>query len=689
MRIPRVALAAALVVLAVMLTTSRAHAVQVSPSAGSGLAGQTVDININTSTLTGLNVQSFQFDLSYNPSVISVTDVLEAGNLVGIAGWGDAEFHVTTVNANSAILSVSAAGNAVLTGSGALLRVRFLVNPLLLDGSSSTLALSNLVFNEGTPNDTTANNSFSVGVTPRITINQNTAEVIRDQTTSFTVSGTVTNPVSWFTTNPAIATITNAGVLTGVAPGSVKVFAVDNVGRRDTTDGFILVRGMGISLTNTSFVHGQSGSLPILVTSLTGLGVRSGQFTLAFNGALVTATGVSTPSGTLLNGWGPTFFHADPNKCTVDFAGATDLNGSGVLCYVTFVATGINSGGTGLTFDQALFNETLVAKPTSASLTVNPLPTITVNPDVITLLAGQTQQYTITGTPTLPITWSVVDPTIATISPTGLLTAVKGGTTQVRAIDQLGATDLTTSLTVYDFKVTLNTVKGPPGSTVRVSLISDRLVGSLGIQSMQYNIAWSGVNIVNANALASGLAGVWDPQDILDLNVNPNIKVVAAGISPLDNSGLEVNALEFKISPSAPLGTVIPLTLTQLLFNEGNPTVTTVNGSITVSVAADAPGIGARVLALAPCEPNPLRTSGRVRFSLPEAAAGGERVRLTVHGLDGARVRTLVDESLGAGEHEASWDGRDDRGRPLAPGLYFTRLQWRDTGLTRKLTVTR
>ena len=119
------------------------------------------------------------------------------------------------------------------------------------------------------------------------------------------------------------------------------------------------------------------------------------------------------------------------------------------------------------------------------------------------------------------------------------------------------------------------------------------------------------------------------------------------------------------------------------------PTVTTVNGSITVSVAADAPGSSSRALALAPCEPNPLRTSGRVRFSLPEAAAGGERVRLTVHGLDGARVRTLVDEPLGAGDHEALWDGRDDRGRPLAPGLYFTRLQWRDNGLTRKLTLTR
>ncbi len=689
MRIHRVALATASTLLAMLLVASSADAVQVSPSAGNGLAGQTVDISINTSSLTGLGVRSLQLDLAYNPSVITVTDVVEAGNLVGVAGWGDAEFHITTNNANSATLNLSAAGNAALTGSGAMLRVRFLVNPALLNGSNSSLILSNLIFNEGTPNDTTTNANFSVGVTPQIAINQNTAEVIRGQTTAFTVSGTVANPVSWFTTNPAIASINATGVLTGVAPGTVRVYAVDNAGRRDTTDGFILVRGMGISVTNSTFVNGQTGTLPINVTTLTGLGIRSGQFKLSYNSALVTAISVATPAGTLLNGWGPTVFHSGLGNCTVDFVGSSDLNGAGVLCYITFQATGSNSGGTGIIFDQALFNESLEAKPTSGSLTVQALPSITVYPDVVSLLAGQTQQFTLSGTPTAPISWSVVDPTIATISSTGLLTAVKGGVTQVRAIDALGSTDLTTSLTVFDFKVTLSTVKAPPGAKVRISLNADRLVGSLAIQSMQYIVSWSGANITGAKALASGLAGIWDPQNVVDLNLNPSIRVAAAGVAPLDNSGTEVHALEFTLSPTAPLGTVIPLTLSQLLFNEGSPVVTTFNGSIQVSVSSDAPAAGTLALALAPCEPNPMQGLGRVRFSLPVALAGGERVRLTVHGLDGRRVRTLLDDRLGAGEHEARWDGRDDAGHLLATGLYFTRLEWRGRALSRKLTLTR
>lgn len=689
MRILRVALATAVVLLAALFAATGAHAVQVSPSPGSGLAGQVVDININTSNLTGLNVRSLQFDLTYNPNVISVTDVLEAGNLVGVAGWGDASFHITQNNVNSSTLNISTAGSTALTGSGALLRVRFLVNPALLNGSSSAMTLSNLIFNEGTPNDTTANANFTVGVTPQIAINQNSAEIVRGQTTSFTVSGTVSNPVSWFTTNPAIATINAAGVLTGVAPGDVRVYVVDNASRRDTTDGFITVRGMGISVSTSSFIIGQTVTVPINVTSLTGLGIRSGQFRLVYNGALVRATSVTTPPGTLLNNWGPALIHADATGCTVDFVGATDLAGAGILCNVTFVAATQLTGASGLSFGEALFNETLVAKPTGSSISVLPLPTITVNPDDVTLLAGQTQQYTVSGTPTLPITWSVVDPTIATISPTGLLTAVKGGETQVRAVDALGATDLTTSLKVNDFKLTLSTVKGPPGSNVRVSLNADRLVGGLGIQSMQYVVSWTGTNLTGAKSLASGLAGIWNPQDIVSLNNNPSIRVAGAGISPLGNSGTELHALEFTISPAAPLGTNIPLTLSQLVFNEGSPVVATVNGVIQVSAAADVPGGGSTSFALAPCEPNPVRADGRLRFSLPSAASGGERVRLTVHGLDGGRVRTLLDADLGAGEHEARWDGRNEAGQMLSPGLYFTRLEWRGQSLTRKLTLAR
>ena len=134
-----------------------ADAVQVTTGAGSGLAGQTVDITLSTGNLTGLGIVSLQFDLTYFANRVTAVDVIEAGTSVGAAGWGDATFNVT-----SGKITVSHAGTTPLTGSGPLLVIRFLVNPAQLAASSTPLTLSNFVFNEGVPNDTTTNNTLTI-----------------------------------------------------------------------------------------------------------------------------------------------------------------------------------------------------------------------------------------------------------------------------------------------------------------------------------------------------------------------------------------------------------------------------------------------------------------------------------------------------------------------------------------------
>jgi len=71
--------------------------------------------------------------------------------------------------------------------------------------------------------------------------------------------------------------------------------------------------------------------------------------------------------------------------------------------------------------------------------------------------------------------------------------------------------------------------------------------------------------------------------------------------------------------------------------------------------------------------PNPLRAgaAGTLRFGLASAA----RVSLVLFDAAGRRVRTLVDASLAAGAHTVAFDGRDDAGRALAPGLYLARIE--------------
>lgn len=74
---------------------------------------------------------------------------------------------------------------------------------------------------------------------------------------------------------------------------------------------------------------------------------------------------------------------------------------------------------------------------------------------------------------------------------------------------------------------------------------------------------------------------------------------------------------------------------------------------------------------LSPMRPNPIRATGTVRFSL---TTEGE-VSLVVYNALGQSVRALVNGKASAGYHVVAWDGRDDSGRPVAPGAYFLRYK--------------
>lgn len=76
-------------------------------------------------------------------------------------------------------------------------------------------------------------------------------------------------------------------------------------------------------------------------------------------------------------------------------------------------------------------------------------------------------------------------------------------------------------------------------------------------------------------------------------------------------------------------------------------------------------------LQLAPARPNPARQAAILSFTLAEPAP----VDLTVYTVSGQAVRTLVRGEKGAGLHQIAWDGRDDRGRRLAAGIYSLRAE--------------
>jgi hypothetical protein len=115
----------------------------------------------------------------------------------------------------------------------------------------------------------------------------------------------------------------------------------------------------------------------------------------------------------------------------------------------------------------------------------------------------------------------------------------------------------------------------------------------------------------------------------------------------------------------------------------------TVYASDTVTVAPNV-GVGdpARAgggLVLLPPEPNPARAGATLRFFLPEAG----RVRVRIAGIDGRRVRLLLDRDRPAGSGSLAWDGRDESGRRAPPGVYVCRIETHAGSAARRLAVVR
>ncbi|MCB9291219.1 MAG: T9SS type A sorting domain-containing protein, partial [Lewinellaceae bacterium] len=83
--------------------------------------------------------------------------------------------------------------------------------------------------------------------------------------------------------------------------------------------------------------------------------------------------------------------------------------------------------------------------------------------------------------------------------------------------------------------------------------------------------------------------------------------------------------------------------------------------------------------------PNPFSEEVYIRFYLPEAGPAA----LEVFNLDGQRVKTLLSRDMEAGGYEHSWDGADNRGQELSPGIYLLQLRTGRRTITRKLVLVR
>ncbi len=83
--------------------------------------------------------------------------------------------------------------------------------------------------------------------------------------------------------------------------------------------------------------------------------------------------------------------------------------------------------------------------------------------------------------------------------------------------------------------------------------------------------------------------------------------------------------------------------------------------------------------------PNPFNPSTTIAFSLPRSAP----TSLVIYNLHGQAVRTLINQFMNCGRHIVIWDGRDDKGQPVASGIYFYTLMNEELHKTRRMQLVR
>jgi DNA-binding beta-propeller fold protein YncE len=81
--------------------------------------------------------------------------------------------------------------------------------------------------------------------------------------------------------------------------------------------------------------------------------------------------------------------------------------------------------------------------------------------------------------------------------------------------------------------------------------------------------------------------------------------------------------------------------------------------------------------------PNPFKRSTSITYQLGKSGI----VNLRVYNIAGQLVKTIVDQPQQAGVHSVSWNGRDNKGRQVAAGIYFCSLGTGYHSSTKKMVM--
>ncbi|VEG94961.1 Bacterial Ig-like domain (group 2) [Aeromonas encheleia] len=435
------------------------------------LDGQSATLSVTVTNAT-LNVGGLTITVPPLTLAVGLTGQLAASGTYSDGTSADVTANVQWDTSDPAIATVSLTGlvTAVAPGTATITGI--------LDGQSATLSVTvtNATINAGGLTITVPPMTLAAGQTGQLAANGNYSDGS---------SVDVTASVTWVSSDPAVATVDASGLVTGVAPGTATI--TGTLGGQSATllvtvsNAVLIAGGLTIATPPLTLAAGLTGQLVAngsysdgsnvnVTTSVSWASSNPAVASVGLHTGLVTAVapGITTITGTLngetatllvtvtnaaINPGGLTIT-VPPLTLAAGLTGQLVANGSysdgsnlDVTANVSWtssaptVATvGLNTGlvtavvpGTA-TITGTLGGQTATLQVTVTNAILNPFGlSITVPP--LTLAAGLTGQLAANGSysdgsninVTNSVSWSSGTPAVATVSSTGLVTAVTPG----------------------------------------------------------------------------------------------------------------------------------------------------------------------------------------------------------------------------------------------------------------------
>ncbi|SIS87184.1 Ig-like domain (group 2) [Zobellia uliginosa] len=384
-------------------------------------ATATITVEAATVGVTGVSVAPTTATVTAGESADLTATVLPANASNPSVSWSSSNPAVATVSGTGRVTGVSA-GSAIITVTSQ-------------DGTNLTATATITV------------EAATVGVTG-VSVAPTTATITAGEGTDLTATvlpANASNPsVSWSSSNPAVATVSGTGRVTGVSAGSAIITVTTQDGTNLTATATITVEAATVGVTGVSVA-------PTTATITAGEGTDLTATVLPAN--------ASNPS--------VSWSSSNPAVATVSGTGRV---------------TGVSAGSAIITVTTQDGNFEAISVITVEAATID-VTGVSVTPTTTTVTVGSGTNLAATVSPAEAsnpnVTWSSSNPAVATVNGTGRVTGVSVGSAIITVTTQDGNFTATSNITIRPVPVTITYNKdtgeyrAPAGSRVTVTLRSE------------------------------------------------------------------------------------------------------------------------------------------------------------------------------------------------------------------------